>query len=75
FESMFCSILYVGEESGALDDILVKTSDYYEEESDSAITRLVGLLEPVLIIFLGALVGLVIASILPAMYTMMQGIS
>ena len=36
FESMFCSVIYVGEESGALDSILEKTSDYYEEESDSA---------------------------------------
>lgn len=68
FDSMFCSIIYVGEESGALDDILEKTSDYYEEESESAIQRLVGMLEPVLIIVLGVVIGLVVAGVYPALY-------
>ncbi len=74
FESMFCSIIYVGEESGALDDILVKTSDYYDEEADSAIQRLVGLLEPVMIIILGVGVALIIASVLPALYGAFENI-
>ena len=68
FDSMFCSIIYVGEESGALDDILEKTSDYYEEESESAIQRLVGMLEPMLIIVLGVVIGLVVAGVYPALY-------
>ena len=68
FDSMFCSIIYVGEESGALDDILENTSDYYEEESESAIQRLVGMLEPVLIIVLGVVIGLVVAGVYPALY-------
>lgn len=74
FDSMFCSIIYVGEESGALDDILEKTSDYYEEESDSAIQRLVGMIEPLMIILLGIMVGLIIASVLPALYGSMNNI-
>ncbi len=69
FDSMFCSIIFVGEESGALDDILTKTSDYYEEESDSAVQRLVAMLEPVMIIVLGIMVGLIVASVLPALYS------
>ncbi len=69
FDSMFCSIIYVGEESGSLDEILTKTSDYYEEESDSAVQRLVSLLEPVMIIVLGVMVGLIVASVLPALYS------
>jgi type IV pilus assembly protein PilC len=68
FEGMFCSIIYVGEESGALDDILVKTADYYEEEADAAVTRLVGLLEPLLIIFMGLCIGLCLAGIFPLLY-------
>ncbi len=68
FDSMFCSIIYVGEEAGALDTILQKTSDYYDEEADSAVARLVGLLEPVMIIIMGIAVGLVVASVLPALY-------
>ena len=74
FESMFCSIIYVGEEAGALDDILAKTSDYYDEEADSAVQRLVGMLEPVMIIILGIMVGLIVASVLPALYDSFENI-
>ena len=41
FDSMFCSIIFVGEEAGALDTILSKTAEYYDEEADSAVARLV----------------------------------
>lgn len=74
FESMFCSIIYVGEESGALDTILEKSASFYEDESDSAIQRIVGLIEPIMIIFMGAAIGLVIAGILPAIYNSMENI-
>ncbi len=74
FESMFCSIIYVGEEAGALDDILEKSADYYEEESDSAIQRLVGLLQPVMIIILGLTIGLLLGGIYPAIYESLGGL-
>lgn len=74
FESMFCSIIYVGEESGSLDTILSKSAEFYEDESDSAIQRLVGMIEPIMIIFMGAAIGLVIAGILPAIYNSMENI-
>ncbi len=74
FESMFCSVIYVGEESGALDSILEKTSDYYEEESDSAVQRLVSMVEPVLLIFMGLIIGLVVVGIYPALYGSMESI-
>lgn len=74
FEPMFCSVIYVGEEAGALDSILEKTSEYYEEESDSAIQRLVGLVEPLLIIFLGVIIGMVVCAIYPALYGSMEGV-
>ncbi len=75
FESMFCSIIFVGEESGALDTILEKSASFYEDESDSAIQRLVGLIEPVMIIFMGGAIGTVIAGILPALYNSMGNIA
>ncbi|MBE6849192.1 MAG: type II secretion system F family protein [Ruminococcus sp.] len=75
FDSMFCSIIYVGEEAGALDTILQKTSDYYDEEADSAVGRLVSLLEPVMIIIMGIAVALVVASVLPAMYGSFEAIA
>ena len=71
---MFCSIIYVGEESGALDSILEKTSDYYEEESDSAVARLVGLVEPIMLIFMGLIIGLVVVGIYPALYGSMESV-
>ncbi|MDR1674808.1 MAG: type II secretion system F family protein [Oscillospiraceae bacterium] len=75
FESMFYSIIFVGEESGALDEILEKTSDYYDDESDAAIQRMVSMLEPVMIIVLGVIVGLVVGSVLPALYGSLDNIS
>ena len=74
FEPMFCSVIYVGEESGALDSILEKTSDYYEEESDSAVQRLVSLIEPVLLIFMGVIIGMVVIGIYPALYGSLEGL-
>jgi type IV pilus assembly protein PilC len=68
FDSMFCSIIFVGEEAGALDTILSKTADYYDEEADSAVGRLVGMLEPLMIIVMGVAVGLLLAAIFPALY-------
>jgi type IV pilus assembly protein PilC len=75
FDSMFCSILFVGEEAGALDSILDKSSDYYEEEADSAVQRLVSLMEPLMIIIMGIAVGTLVASVLPALYGSMGEIS
>ncbi|MBR3970797.1 MAG: type II secretion system F family protein [Ruminococcus sp.] len=74
FESMFCSVIYVGEESGALDSILEKTSEYYEDESDSAVERLVHMVEPIMLIFMGLVIGMVVVGIYPALYGAMEGI-
>ena len=68
FDSMFCSIIFVGEEAGALDTILAKTSDYYDEEADSAVGRLVSLLEPVMIIIMGIAVCCLLLAVFPALY-------
>jgi len=75
FNSIFTAMVVVGEESGSLDSILAKTADYYDEESDAAITNLVSMLEPVMIIVLGAAVGLVLAGIFPLIYGSMGGLS
>lgn len=75
FESMFCSLIYVGEESGALDAILEKSAAYYEEEADSAVKRLVQLVEPVMIIFMGVVVCMVLMAVFPALYGSFENIS
>lgn len=68
FDSMFVSIIYVGEEAGALDDILAKTAEYYDEEADSAVKRLCSMLEPLMLIIMGIVIGLVCAAFFPALY-------
>ena len=56
----------IGEETGALPEMLVKVADVYEEEVDNAVAALTSLLEPVMIVFLAVIVGsIVIAMFLP----------
>lgn len=66
FPSMVVQMISVGETTGALDTMLAKIADFYEEEVDTAVAGLLTLLEPIMIAFLGAVVGgIVIAMYLP----------
>jgi len=66
FPLMVVNMINVGEETGALDQMLKKIADTYEEEVDSTVAGLASLLEPMLIVFLGLVVGaIVIAMFLP----------
>jgi len=66
FPSMVVQMVAIGEESGALDDMLGKVADFYEDEVDNAVDSLSSLLEPLIMAVLGVLVGgLVIAMYLP----------
>jgi type IV pilus assembly protein PilC len=66
FPSMVVQMIGVGEATGALDTMLSKIADFYEEEVDTAVAGLLTLLEPVMIAFLGIVVGgIVIAMYLP----------
>jgi type IV pilus assembly protein PilC len=66
FPTMVVQMIAVGEQTGALDTMLSKIADFYEEEVDTAVAGLMKLLEPVLIAFLGvAIGGIVIAMYMP----------
>lgn len=66
FPSMAIQMTAIGEESGALDEMLGKVANYYEEEVDNAVSSLTTLMEPMIMAVLGVLVGgLVIAMYLP----------
>ncbi len=66
FPSMVVQMIGVGEATGALDTMLAKIADFYEEEVDAAVAGLLTLLEPIMIAFLGIIVGgIVIAMYLP----------
>jgi type IV pilus assembly protein PilC len=66
FPPMVVQMINVGEQTGGLDDMLAKIADFYEEEVDSAVQALTSVIEPVMIVFLGAIVGgMVVAMYLP----------
>lgn len=70
FDPLFYSMILVGEESGSIDTLLEKTTYYYDEEIESATAKLLGILEPVMIVFMGLIVALVLLAIYPAIYSM-----
>ena len=66
FPAMVCQMIAVGETTGALDSMLGKIAEFYEEEVDNAISNLTALMEPIVIVFLGVVIGgLVISMYLP----------
>jgi type IV pilus assembly protein PilC len=66
FPSMVCQMISVGESSGAIDTMLNKIADFYDDEVDDAVGNLTAMMEPLLMLFLGTTVGgLVIAMYLP----------
>ncbi|HCY87203.1 MAG TPA: pilus assembly protein PilC [Desulfobacteraceae bacterium] len=66
FPSMVCSMIAVGESTGALDTMMEKIADFYDEEVDQAVKNLTDMIEPFMLVFLGVVVGgLVIAMYLP----------
>ena len=62
FPSMVVHMIGVGEETGALDTMLTKIADFYEEEVSAAIKALTSILEPVMIILIGGIVGFIVIS-------------
>ncbi len=70
FDPMLSSMIFIGEESGALETILSNTADYFDEESDAATTKLVSMLEPIMIIVLGFAIGFIVVAIIMPMFSM-----
>ncbi len=66
FPPMVISMISVGEQTGGLDEMLSKIADFYDDEVDAAVSGILSLLEPVMIVFLGVVVGgMVVAMYLP----------
>lgn len=72
FPPMLVSMISIGEESGTLDEVLTKTANFYDEESDAAIAKMVGLLEPLMIVIMALIIGFIVVSIILPMYGMME---
>ncbi|MBD5513448.1 MAG: type II secretion system F family protein [Lachnospiraceae bacterium] len=70
FPPMVYHMMHIGEEAGSTEDMLNKLADYYEEEVELAVQSLMAAMEPMIIIVLAGIVGLLIASVMAPMVTM-----
>ncbi|MBS3988255.1 MAG: type II secretion system F family protein [Erysipelothrix sp.] len=72
FDPMLSSMIYVGEETGAIGDILDSTADYFDNEADSALQRMISMIEPLMIIVLGFVIGFIVLSIIQPIFQMYE---
>jgi type IV pilus assembly protein PilC len=75
FPHMVSQMIGVGEQTGAMDAMLGKIADFYEDEVDTAIADLLGLMEPVLIAFLGVTIGSIVISMYLPLFTLIGKLS
>src|SRR5688572_41120 len=74
FPPMVISTISVGEQTGGLDEMLSKIADFYDEEVDAAVSNLLSLLEPLMIVFLGVVVGGMVVSMYLPIFDMMNAV-
>ncbi len=74
FPPMVVQMINVGEQTGALDQMLSKIADFYEEEVDTAISGLMKLLEPLMIVVLGSIIGTIVTAMYLPMYAILNKI-
>ena len=75
FEPMVSSMLFIGEESGNLDELLEKTAEFYATEADEAITKMVSAIEPIILIVIGLIVLVLMASVLLPSFALATGMA
>lgn len=74
FDPMLSSMLFIGEESGSLGDILLKTADYFDGESETALQRMVALIEPLMLVIMGIIIAFIVISIMQPIFTMYNSV-
>ena len=72
FPPMVISMVDVGEQTGALPEMLMKIADNYDEEVDNAVAAMTSLLEPVMIVFLAVIVGSIVIALFLPLITLMD---
>src|ERR1017187_1099820 len=75
FPSMVVQMIGVGEQTGALDQMLNKIAEFYEEEVDNAVTGLMKLMEPVMIAILGVVIGTIVVAMYMPMFDLISKIN
>jgi type IV pilus assembly protein PilC len=74
-DDMVTNMVEVGEETGDLDTMLYKIADFYDEEVDTAVKSLISLLEPIMIIVLGGIIGTIVVALFMPMLGLLEGLS
>ncbi len=74
FPPMLVSMIAIGEESGSLESMLERTSDFYDDELESSLQKMVSLIEPVMIIVMGVVIGFIVVSMMWPMMSMFKTI-
>jgi len=74
FPAIVAQMIAIGEETGQIDTILIKVADFYEEEVSATLDGLTSIIEPVMIVVLGAMVGLVAASVMGPISSLSQNV-
>ncbi len=74
FDGLFLQLAHVGEETGSLDAMLLRIADYYEIDIETSLAALGSVLEPILIVVMGAVVGTIVASIIIPLYSIIGSI-
>jgi len=74
FPPMVVQMINVGEQTGALDQMLTKIAEFYEEEVDTAVAGLMKLIEPLMIVILGGIIGTIVTAMYLPMYAILQKI-
>ncbi len=75
FDPLFVALVRTGEETGLLDDMLLKLAEYYEADVDAAIATLGAVIEPALIVVLGGVVGFIVFSIFLPLYSLIGNVA
>jgi type IV pilus assembly protein PilC len=74
FPPMVISMVDVGEQTGALPEMLMKIADTYDEEVDNAVSAMTSLLEPIMIVFLAVIVGSIVIALFLPLITLMENL-
>ena len=72
FPAMAIQMISIGEETGELDQMLMKVADFYEDEVEQAVKALTSIIEPIMIVVLGGMVGVILLSMYLPMFKVFE---
>ena len=74
FDPIVVQMIQIGEDSGSLEDMLAKTADFFDEEVESGLSQLMNVIQPVMIVLMGVVIGIMVIAMLLPMYGMLENL-